>query len=62
MFGEGVSFNSQGPPDLGDFPRSGEMTNFKTGEIPQIWGKDNFFYIFFVMEESIVTSYNYSEI
>merc|ERR1719376_787787 len=37
LFMDMTSQTVRGPPDLENFSRSGEMTNFKTGEIPQIW-------------------------
>ena len=38
----GTQGTDRGHPDLGHFPRSGEMKNFKTGEIPQNWGNGKF--------------------
>ena len=59
-FGFEAHISSQGPPRSGSFPQIWGNDKFQNwGNSPDL-GKWQIFDQFFVMEESIVTSYNYS--
>ena len=38
-------------PNLEDFPKFGEIANFKIGEFPQIWRNDHFSILFLARKE-----------
>ena len=38
-------------PNLEDFPKFGEIANFKIGEFPQIWRNDHFSILFLARKD-----------